>query len=223
MRSALFVTVAVLLCYVSLADLQPCNVDDFKAAQNDFAETLQLSDDDDWHHPIQLLEAIHIYYGNNTVEGLLNVCNAYNKMLNDLKNKNVDAATCFDPFWLLKSDDTPDDAVNFAGVSGYLRYQCGAGFYPVVSRWDSVAKVYQTKTPALVKILRDTLRDARTDTKNRCTIIEDQKYKYRKLFQDQTADYQISYFACQSANWLFANIYGECANNCDLHAPQPSV
>jgi hypothetical protein len=54
---------------------------------------------------------------------------SFNALIDYLNSKNIDVRTCFDPLFLIASDSTPDNAVHFLGVIGYLRYQCGAGFY----------------------------------------------------------------------------------------------
>lgn len=91
---------------------------------------------------LDLFTDIHNYYGNDPQLGLVNVCkwvllpaiilkvfSALNAFINELNGKNIDIGTCFDPLFILKNEDVPDEALSFLGVVGALRFQCGAGLY----------------------------------------------------------------------------------------------
>ncbi|KAI6221846.1 hypothetical protein M3Y99_01531200 [Aphelenchoides fujianensis] len=204
MRSVLFVAVA------ALPHKQPCNPADFKAAQTTFAQKLNLPAADDWQKPLALFAAIQVYYGNNTISGLLDVCNAYNAFLNDLNTRNIDIASCFDPLWLINNDDTPDDAITFAGVSGYLRFHRRRA---MEVRGRGVPHQYSDQ---LHETVRKAVRDARRDYYNRCSIIKNAELDYKKPFKDHCGSEQIKFFACQSYNNFMGNMYQNCFNECEL-------
>jgi len=215
----------VLLCFVNVHAIEfvaagtgQCNAKDFKSAQDTFAGKLGLPTSDDWQQPMVLFKAIQDYYGSDNKTGIVNVCNAFNALLNDLNTKNIDPATCFDPLFLLSNDDTPDDAVHFAGVVGALRFQCGAGFYPVAGNWACASRAFNNYSKKMYDALSTVLQNAEIDRINRCQIIKDGEINYYKPLHDQCSNAEITYFGCQSYNRFFNAIYAECGSECQLIA-----
>jgi hypothetical protein len=51
-----------------------CNPTDFKAAQDAFANKLQIDPTKDWTKPLDLLQALHDIYGDDAKLGLVKVC-----------------------------------------------------------------------------------------------------------------------------------------------------
>ena len=109
---------------------QDCDIAKFKMAQTNFANKIGIPGDEGWYNPLVMYKAIQAVYGHDNKMGLVNVCNAFSGMLDELNTvDNIDVKKCFNPIWLLGNDDTPDDAIHFMGIVGLLRFQCGAGFY----------------------------------------------------------------------------------------------
>jgi len=195
-----------------------CDVTVFVAAQDAFANTLQLPQGTNWQVPLTLYKAIQDTYGKNSKLALANVCNAYNALLNTLNNADINPARCFDPLFLLGNEDAPDNAIHFAGVMGSLRFQCGAGFYPVVANgnWDCASRTYKAYSDDLIDALITVVGATETNIEGRCQEVKNGELSYYKYFQDMCGNPQITYFGCQSYNQFFSTIYPECSNECKL-------
>ncbi|KAI6175613.1 hypothetical protein M3Y97_00708700 [Aphelenchoides bicaudatus] len=218
MKLALVVLIA---CVSStLADKVACDVDNFKTAQDNFAKNLGIPTSDNWAKPLDLFLAIHNYYGGDAKLGLVKVCNYFNAMLDELNGKNIDVKTCFDPLFILGHEQIPDEGLHYLGVIGALRFQCGAGLYPVMDndRWPCASKVFGDSGAKMVKVISDLIKSTDVDRVNRCQMVKDNEIKYYKPLHDACSTPETSYFGCQTFNQFFNAMYADCSNECKLIA-----
>ncbi|KAH7725542.1 Protein F49C12.14 [Aphelenchoides avenae] len=202
-----------------LAGNQPCDVPTFLRAQASFNKKLNIDSTFDWSKPDQLLVALENVFIQSK-NGLVDTCNAYNALVKTLNDANIKASTCFDPLFLIKSDNNPVNAYHYAGLMNLVRYQCGAGFYLAIDNWSScIQHVYQQKNSTILGCGYKLNVNGRNYPPRACRETKEALLCYTKPFNDVCNNNPtVGYFACESFRQYTSVAYPECDDRCTVSA-----
>uniref|UniRef100_A0AC34PV63 Uncharacterized protein n=1 Tax=Panagrolaimus sp. JU765 TaxID=591449 RepID=A0AC34PV63_9BILA len=205
--------------FVTLARSQTCTKNAINVAQNAFNGFLGLDASITWSNPVGLALAVQnqfITKGGTT--GLIAVCNAYNLYLKSLSDAGIDYKSCLDPAFIIQNDNDPATGYGYAGIMNMIGYQCGAGLYPALTRWDCIKNTYSVRNATLLSCLTNLHLDAGSNATAACSFTKTAILCWQQQFiQTCNNDNEVSYYACQTIRSYTAAAYGECDDRCLIY------
>ncbi|KAE9556127.1 hypothetical protein FO519_000615 [Halicephalobus sp. NKZ332] len=214
-----FALVACLLT-VALGQKTNCTKDAINNAQQAFNQFLGLDNSITWNNPVGLALAVqNKFITSDGTSGLVAVCNAYNIYLKSMGDANVDYNTCLDPAFIISNDNDPATGYGYAGVLNMIGYQCGAGLYPALTKWNCIKNTYNVQNATLLDCLRNLHLDSQNNVTAACTYTKTAILCWQQQFtQTCSNDNEVSYYACQTIRSYTAAAYGECNDRCLIFA-----